>query len=144
MIWKHHISCKKVAEEAIFFNKQRKKFPNFKAIEGGLSMAKIQGKIKKILEEYIEEVSRLCPVDKAFLFGSHAQGLGNKKSDIDIAIFSRDINDENRLKIMSEIIMLIDKFKIDIQPIVFSYQDYFDEDNDFILNEIKKKGVVIK
>jgi len=106
-------------------------------------MPKIKNKVAKILKEYIEEVNKLCPIDKAILFGSHAHDKAKKISDIDIAIFSRKINDENRLEIMSKFIMLIDKFKIDIQPIVFSYKDYLDEDNDFISNEIKRRGIEI-
>jgi predicted nucleotidyltransferase len=106
-------------------------------------MPKIKNKVTKILREYIEEVNKLCQIDKAILFGSHAHGKDKKVSDIDIAIFSRKINDENRLEIMSKFIMLIDKFKIDIQPIVFSYKDYLDEDNDFISNEIKRRGIEI-
>jgi hypothetical protein len=37
--------------------------------------------------------------------------------------------------------MLISKFKIDIQPVVFSCKDYLKEDNNFISKEIKKKGI---
>ena len=39
--------------------------------------------------------------------------------------------------------MLIAKLKLDIQPIVFSYGDYMSEDNEFIAQEIKKKGLEI-
>ena len=106
-------------------------------------MAKVKSKVKKYLKEYIEEANKICPVDKAILFGSHSRGNFSDQSDIDIAIFSRKVHDKNRLKIMSKMLLLISKFKIDIQPLVFSYQDYLDEDNDFILNEIKKKGVEI-
>ena len=41
---------------------------------------------------------------------------------------------------MTEAVALINKFKLDIQPLVFSYDDYFNEDNEFISNEIKKNG----
>ncbi len=75
---------------------------------------------------------------RLFIFGSYAHGRAGKHSDIDMAIFSRNVNDENRLEVMTETVALINKFKLDIQPIVFSYDDYFSEDNDFISNEIKK------
>lgn len=106
-------------------------------------MAKVKTEVIKILKEYLKEVEKVCHVDKAILFGSYAHGKIRKQSDIDIAIFSRDVSDRNRLKTMSRIIMLIDRLKLDIQPMVFPYKDYIQEDNDFISKEIKKKGVEI-
>ena len=44
---------------------------------------------------------------------------------------------------MSKAIMLINKLKIDIQPIVFPYEDYTKEDSEFISSEIKKKEIEI-
>ena len=78
---------------------------------------------------------------KAFIFGSHAHGRASKHSDIGMAIFSSNVIGGNRLEVMAKVIALINKYKIDIQPIVFSYEDYLSEDNDFISNEIKKNGV---
>ena len=79
-------------------------------------------------------------VDKAFIFGSYAHGRAGKHSDIDMAIFSRNVNDGNRLEIMTEAVALINRFKLDIQPLVFSFDDYFSEDNDFISIEIIRDG----
>ena len=104
-------------------------------------MHKISNKLKRILAAYILEANKLCHIDKAILFGSHSRGKARKNSDIDIALFSRDVNSTNRLEIMTELFMLITKFKVDIQPVVFSYKDYLKEDNNFISNEIKKKGI---
>ena len=104
-------------------------------------MAGIKTEIINIIERYLNDVEKICHVDKAFIFGSHAHGRASKHSDIDMAIFSRNVNDGNRLEVMARVIALINKYKIDIQPIVFSYEDYLSEDNDFISNEIKKNGV---
>ena len=106
-------------------------------------MAKAKAKIITLLRQYLKEAEKVCHVDKAVLFGSYAHGKAKKQSDIDIAIFSKNVNDANRLETMSRLIMLIDKFKMDIQPIVFSYEDYLKGDNDFISNEIKKRGLEI-
>lgn len=103
-------------------------------------MAEIKAEIINILRRYLDDVEGICHVDKAFIFGSHAHGRAGKHSDIDMAIFSRNVNDDNRLEIMAQAIALINKFKIDIQPLIFSYEDYMSEDNDFISNEIKKNG----
>jgi len=107
-------------------------------------MAEIKAEIINVLRRYLDDVETICHVDKAFIFGSHAHGRAGKHSDIDMAIFSRNVNDDNRLEVMAQAIALIDKFKIDIQPLVFSYDDYVSEDNDFISNEIKKNGFELK
>ncbi|MBA4349028.1 MAG: hypothetical protein C0415_03445 [Thermodesulfovibrio sp.] len=107
-------------------------------------MAKTKAEVIKILKKYLKEVEKVCHVDKAVLFGSYAHSRAGKQSDIDIAIFSKNVTDKNRLETMSRIIMLIDKIKLDIQPIVFPFEDYIKEDNDFIVNEIKRKGIEIK
>ncbi|MFO7985331.1 MAG: nucleotidyltransferase domain-containing protein [Desulfatiglandaceae bacterium] len=104
-------------------------------------MAKIKAEIVDILERYLKDVSEICQVDKAVVFGSFAKGGAGKNSDIDMAIFSRNVNDENRLRMMARVIALIRKYKLDIQPVVFSYEDYFSEENDFIANEIRKNGL---
>ena len=103
-------------------------------------MVQIKTEIVNILLRYLKDVETICHVEKAFVFGSYAQGRAGKHSDIDMAIFSRNVNDGNRLEVMTEAIALIDKFKLDIQPIVFSYDDFLNEENDFISNEIKKNG----
>jgi len=107
-------------------------------------VAKIKAEVVNILQRYLDDVERICHVDKAFVFGSHAQGRAGKDSDIDMAIFSRNINDKNRLEMMTKVIALIAKFKLDIQPLVFSYEDYHNEENDFISNAVKKNGFELR
>ena len=104
-------------------------------------MAKIDHRIKTALTKYIKDVDELLPINKAILFGSYAKGTQSQNSDIDIAIFSENVNDDNRLEIMSSLILLVTKYKIDIQPFVFSYKDYTMEESELIATEIKKKGI---
>lgn len=106
-------------------------------------MAKIKDSTKETIKLYLREVEKFCPVDRAVLFGSHASGNAKKCSDIDIAIFSKKINDRNRLEMMSKMVLAGGKFKLDIQPVAFSEKDYFQSDSGFVRTEIKKKGVVI-
>ncbi len=106
-------------------------------------MSKIKNRIRRAIEEYITEIKQICPIEKVVLFGSHAKRVRDKDSDIDLAIFSRIITDENRLEFTTKFLVKIVKFKLDIQPIAFSYQDYIDEENDFVRDEIRKKGIEI-
>jgi len=51
-------------------------------------MDKIPESIQKIVEDYIDKLSRQISIDKVILFGSYAKGNTHKDSDVDIAIFS--------------------------------------------------------
>jgi len=106
-------------------------------------MAKIPAKIIKTLDDYLRDVEKICHVDKAILFGSYANGNVKKRNDIDIVIFSKQITEDNRLEIMARLIASGGKFKRDIQPMAFPWEDYISEENDFIVNEIIKKGIEI-
>lgn len=50
-------------------------------------MAKINSVVIKKVKKYIADISSICPIDKAVLFGSYAKGTQVKDSDIDIAVF---------------------------------------------------------
>jgi len=106
-------------------------------------MAAIPAKISKALTDYTAEISKVCPLKKAILFGSYASSSPHKDSDIDLALFSDQVNDNNRLKLMTLFLIEAVKYKLDIQPLAFSWKDYLDEENDFIRDEIKKRGVEI-
>jgi predicted nucleotidyltransferase len=96
-----------------------------------------------VLKSYLADVEKICSIEKAFLFGSHARNVASKDSDIDVAIFSKTVNEANRLNLMSELVALVGKYRTDIQPVLFSYDDYLEEDNEFISIEIKGKGIEI-
>jgi len=106
-------------------------------------MHKVPDNIMFIITSYINDVNSICPINKAFLFGSYAYGNYKKDSDIDIAFFSKKFNDKNRTYYMKEFLKKILKYKMDIQPLLFSISDFLQDDNDFIKNEIKKNGIEI-
>lgn len=106
-------------------------------------MAEIPDKIRKDLSSFLKDIQPICVLDRVVLFGSLAKGKGNKDSDIDLAIFSRSATDENRHDLMTKIFSKIPKHKLDIQPLVFTLQDFDSTDNSFIQQEIKKNGIVL-
>ena len=107
-------------------------------------MAKIPNKIKKSIEEFLSEIRSICNLNKVILYGSYASGRSTQNSDIDLAIFSKDANDDNRLNLMTKILMRVPKYKLDLQPLVFSYKEVSSNKNDFIKNEIKSRGITLK
>jgi predicted nucleotidyltransferase len=106
-------------------------------------MAKLTSKLKKAISSYIKEINSICPIDKAIVYGSYASHHAGARSDIDLAIFSKAVDNQNRLRVMTLYLKKVAKYKLDLQPLVFPYEDYNDSDNDFIINEIKKKGIEI-
>ncbi|OGW27203.1 MAG: hypothetical protein A2X59_03255 [Nitrospirae bacterium GWC2_42_7] len=106
-------------------------------------MAKVKAVELRKIKDYVSEINAICQVDKAVLFGSYARGIHKKDSDIDIAIFSRKINDSNRHEYLSLFLKHILKYRLDIQPIVFNTKEYNSGMNSFIADEIKKKGKII-
>ena len=107
-------------------------------------MVKISTAIIKTINEYLLEAEKICHLDKVILFGSYANGNVINSSDIDIAIFSKQITENNRLDVMTQLIAKTGKFKHDIQPMAFTFDDFLSNENDFITNEIKGKGIELK
>jgi len=106
-------------------------------------MAKKETQVIDRLRDYLRRVNRKYPVNKAILFGSYATGKTHGESDIDLAVFSKAVNDRNRLKIAADILRETSSYRLDIQPLVFSYKDYVTGENDFIREQIKRKGIVV-
>jgi len=120
-------------DEVLQLEQKRENFP----------VAEIPTAIEQKLEAYLQDLARHYRLNHVILFGSMAQGTANRHSDIDLAIFSADATDENRLEIMSDCWLKIMGCKLDIQPIVFSLEDYYDSSNDFIQKEIIARGIEI-
>jgi predicted nucleotidyltransferase len=106
-------------------------------------VAQVKPEVVKKIRAYIADISKDCRIDRAVLFGSYAKGTQKRDSDIDLAIFSRDIDDSNRHYYMSLFLKRIVKYKLDIQPVAYNLKEYNSDGNDFISSEIKKKGIVL-
>jgi len=97
--------------------------------------------INKKITAYLKDINKIINIQKVFLFGSYAQGKQIKgKSDIDLALFSKDVTDKNRHDYIKKSLRASAKYKLDIQPLVFSFDDYLEHDNPFIEGEIIAKG----
>jgi hypothetical protein len=71
-----------------------------------------------------------------------ARGTFHGDSDIDLAIFSTDVTQDNEIDIMAHLMVLAMPYKLDVQPLVFPLNDYY-ADNDFIQQEIIAGGIEI-
>ena len=76
--------------------------------------------ITQMAHNYAEDVKRILPVERAFLFGSYAQGRATEFSDVDICFFLKDYNGKQRVEMIAELLGLTGKYlDAAIEPLVF-------------------------
>lgn len=95
-------------------------------------MDEISERINSIIKDYIRDVQKHFPINRAVLYGSYAKGTNNEYSDVDVAIFSDSFKDKNRIEVNTFLFSLARKYKdICIEPIGFDSSD-LEENNPFI------------
>jgi predicted nucleotidyltransferase len=103
-------------------------------------VAEIPENIRKVLINYLKDLSTEIDIDKAILFGSYAKGNYGVDSDIDLAIFSDSFRGMERVESIKYLLRKARKYRgIDIQPISFTKQDY--EERIGIVGEVLKTGI---
>lgn len=58
-------------------------------------MAYTKDEVLKVINRFRKEIEGMLHTDRVYLFGSYATGHAKDYSDIDVAIVSADITDEN-------------------------------------------------
>ncbi|MDW7679389.1 MAG: nucleotidyltransferase domain-containing protein [bacterium] len=107
-------------------------------------MVKQFDEIKEIIDQYIENLKRQISVERVILYGSYADGCANEYSDIDLAIISPDVNNDNFIDYLQLATRAIPrKIDIDIEPLVFSTHEYETASSVELLGVIKKNGKII-
>ena len=95
--------------------------------------------VSKTVTDYVADVKNAMPIDRAFLFGSHASGTATEHSDIDVCFFSRSFENLPSIDIMTRLFRLTRKYKgIDIEPRGFPTSE-LENDNPFV-KEILRTG----
>ena len=89
--------------------------------------------IRRLAEEYAENVKRMLPVDKVVLYGSYAKGTATLLSDVDICFFLSDFGGKTRVDIIGELLGLCGRYK----------GAYF-EPNAFPTSEIERGNPFVK
>ncbi|MFY0546328.1 nucleotidyltransferase domain-containing protein [Brevibacillus composti] len=104
-------------------------------------MAAIPAEVKRVVEEYVRNISQLIPVKKAVLFGSYAKGTFDEGSDVDLAIFSDYFEQMDRVEGIKFLLMHAMDYHVDLEPIAFTEKEYAMKEG--IVGEILKTGVEI-
>lgn len=89
----------------------------------------------KVLEK------KSIPVDKAYLFGSHAKGTASSASDIDICIVSKKLG-KDYFREMVKLRLMALRIDDRIEPVPFGPRDLNDKYNTLAF-EIRKYGILL-
>ena len=103
-------------------------------------MVTISKELLDIINEYISKLSKEIKIDKVILFGSYAKGTNREDSDIDLAIFSDDFSNMERIEALKFLLLKASDLTIDLQPQPFTLADLEDEDN-WLAKEVEETGI---
>ena len=106
-------------------------------------MAEIPHLIKTALSDYITKLSQEINIRAAVLFGSYATGQWNNESDIDIAIFSDNFSNMERVEALTFLLNKATPYHLDIQPLAYDADDFEHEDDNPFIHEIMTTGIKI-
>lgn len=100
-------------------------------------------KVNSIVREYIADVKKVMPIDKAYMYGSYAKGTQKEDSDVDICFFSDAFASKRTIDVLPRLLGLSRKYymDIDIDPRAFPTSE-LDNDNPFV-KEVLRTGFEI-
>ena len=107
-------------------------------------MVKTKTQLKKEIKEYYAVINKKYKLDYIILYGSYVKGHPRSFSDVDLALISDDFNDDyiKTLKFLSTARMNSDNI-IDIEPVIYSTDEYNNTEKGSFLHEIKRTGKVV-
>ena len=100
----------------------------------------INSNILGIINAYAKEIKKRYNVNSIILFGSHAKGIADENSDIDIAIISDDF--EDIYDCMAVLMGMTWDIDARIEPHPIKKKD-FDEVSDYFIKEIIDTGIKV-
>lgn len=107
-------------------------------------MAEARATTLEIVNRFIKGVEKTIEIKKVVLFGSHATGLFDEWSDIDIAIVSDDfegMDNQQRLLMLSKIGWQQNATEID--ALGFTQAEFESNDPLSLVTEIKEHGIIV-
>jgi len=94
-----------------------------------------------LAKQYADDVRRLMPIDKVYLYGSRAKGTAREDSDVDVCFFSGAFETKRKWDVLTELFCLKRKYDKDIliEPNAFPTAE-IENDNPFV-KEVLRTGV---
>lgn len=87
-------------------------------------MDRISQSVQEIVKDYVLNLQKKIPVEKAILFGSYAKGNPHQFSDVDIAIFSDYFKGMSRVDSIYFLLLNAVDYDLDLEPQGFTMDDY--------------------
>ena len=106
-------------------------------------MAEIPARIASLLKAYISDLEKDFAIRRVVLFGSYARGNYRADSDIDLAIFSDSFREKKFVDVVSFLLSKSRRYKVDLEPLGFSYEEYLDSEGNDFMQQIKNEGIEI-
>lgn len=100
--------------------------------------------IVEIVVQFVQALKKKgIEVEKAFVYGSHAQGKPRRDSDIDVAIISPDFGQDRfeEGKLLRQVAWRVDSR---LEPVPISQEAFMKDDWIPLIHEIKTKGIPIE
>ena len=96
--------------------------------------------VTAIVQQYIDDVRKVMPIDKVYLYGSYAKGTQRQDSDVDLCFFSKAFESRRSFDVLTELLYLKIKYDRDIliEPNAFPISELYN-DNPFV-KEIIRTG----
>ena len=98
--------------------------------------------VRLAAQNLANDTRRELPVDRAFLYGSYANGTATELSDVDVCFFLRDYGGRERVDMIIRLLNLGGKYpKVFFEPVVFQTSE-IERGNPFV-KEILRTGLEI-
>jgi len=98
-----------------------------------------------ILKEIVDLIVPLVEPDRIILFGSYARGDFNERSDVDLLVLKRGLEDVGGTEDKIYYSFYENKIRVDVDVIAMDFDRYLNVIDDFgyIYRSINKEGVVL-
>ena len=98
---------------------------------------------RRIIGQYVSDVTAALPIDKAYLYGSYANGTAQWDSDVDVCFFSQSFAADNIMPILGQLYKIKRRYNkyICLEPNAFPLSE-LENDNPFV-KEILRTGIEV-
>jgi len=96
--------------------------------------------IDNVAKQYVADVKRVMPIDRAVLYGSYAKGTATNHSDVDICFFSDAFEKKRSVDVVIDLLGIAGKYHPDFcfEPRAFPTSE-IENDNPFV-REVLRTG----
>ena len=83
-------------------------------------MPVIDEAVNQAITDYVADVKKVFPIEKAFLYGSYAKGTQTESSDVDVCFFLPDFGSKRSVDIVSNLLTIARNYpSLYIEPRAF-------------------------